>query len=84
MIVALVALEYALSRPSSNCGPNAGAYCAFGAAAEEGVTGDLEVGAFFVAVVVWGLGIIVIGFVARLVDDRSERRERRAIAAGKP
>jgi hypothetical protein len=83
LIVALVTLEYAVSRPSGGCGPNADAYCAFGAAADEGVTGDLEVGAFFLAVVVWALGLGVIRFVGWLVDVAAARRERRAIAAGK-
>jgi hypothetical protein len=84
VIVALVVLEYALSRPSGGCGPNADAYCAFGAGIDESITGDLEVGAFFLAVVVWALGFVLIRVVGSLVDAHSRRRELRAAAAGKP
>jgi hypothetical protein len=83
VIVALVVVEYALSRPSGGCGPNADAYCAFGAGIEESITGDLEAGAFFLAVVVWALGFALIRFVGRLLDAHARNRELRAASAGK-
>lgn len=69
VIVALVAGEYLLSRPSGGCGPNADAYCAFSAGAEDAATGLLEVGAFFVSVVAWGVGFGLIRFVGWLVEE---------------
>jgi hypothetical protein len=84
VIVPLVALEYALSRPSGGCGPNPDAYCAFAAGPEEETTTFLEMGVFLVSLFVWALGMIIIGFIARLVEERSDRREIERIAAGNP
>jgi hypothetical protein len=78
VIAALVVVEYALSRPSGGCGPNPDAYCAFAAGAEDATNGFLEVGAFFLAVVVWAVGFVLIRVIGSLVDAQSRRREVRA------